>query len=419
MRLRARLAITLLLAAVPAVGGGLLVRRMLVPRPQEQRMQALLEDATARGGPGACAEVVARVADLQGRRARRVLIANAVLGAWMLLCAVAAAGPIVRRIRALGAAVRRSAAARYGEPVPAGGDDELADLARSFNQAGEEVRSHLLALERREQVLRSFVANTTHDVMVPLTVLQGHLVGLRKRTGGEETSAELIVAALEETHYLASLVHNLGAAAKLEAGEPETARHPVNLGPVVERVVGRHRPIARHREIDVDLAVPEEPLHACGDVTLIEQALSNIVHNAVRYNHPGGHVAVVLEAREAGRAFSLRVIDDGPGVPEEQLARLTERHFRGDAARSRRPEGRGLGLHITQEVARRHGFGLRITRGAEGGLEVALSGPLSQQGATPLTPAAEQHASCSPADTARRGEPCGAVAGPPRAPRQS
>ena len=126
------------------------------------------------------------------------------------------------------------------------------------------------------------------------------------------------------------------------AGEPETAPHPVDLGQVSGRVVGRHRPIAQHRAIEVELAVPEEPLRVHGDVTLIEQALS--------------------------------VIDDGPGVPEEQLSRLAERYFRGDAARSRRPEGRGLGLHITQEVARRHGFDLRIARSAEGGLDVELAG---------------------------------------------
>lgn len=373
MKLRARLALTLLLAAVPAVGGGILARRTLVLRPQEQRMQELIGDAAAHG-PGPCAEIVAHVTEIQGRRARGLVIANAVLCGWLLLCAVAAAGPIVRRIRALGTDVRRSAASHYSEPVPAVGDDELADLARAFNQAGEEVRSHLLTLEQREQVLRSFVSNTTHDVMVPLTVLQGHLVGLRKRIDGGGAAAELVVAALEETHYMASLMHNLGAAAKLEAGEPEIARHPVDLGQVVERVVGRHRPIAQHRAIEVELAVPEEPLRVDGDVTLIEQALSNIVHNAVRYNHPSGHVAVVLEAREAGRAFSLRVIDDGPGVPEDQLSRLAERNFRGDEARSRRPEGRGLGLHITQEVARRHGFELRIARSAEGGLEVELAG---------------------------------------------
>jgi signal transduction histidine kinase len=280
----------------------------------------------------------------------------------------------VRRIRALAAEVRRSAASRYSEPVRADGDDELAELARAFNQAGEEVRSHLLTLEQREQVLRAFVANTTHDVMVPLTVLQGHLVSLRKSADRQGTTAELLVSALEETHYLASLVHNLGAAAKLEAGEPEMARSEVDLCKLVERVAGRHRPIARERAVQVELAVPEDPLCVEGDVTLIEQALSNIVHNAVRYNHPEGHVAIVLDAHDGARRFSLRVIDDGPGVPEDQLSRLSERHFRGDAARTRRPEGRGLGLHITRQVAERHGFDLRFRRAEGGGLEVELSG---------------------------------------------
>jgi signal transduction histidine kinase len=114
-------------------------------------------------------------------------------------------------------------------------------------------------------------------------------------------------------------------------------------------------------------------VRAEGDVTLVEQALSNVVHNAVRYNKPGGHVAVILEAKD-GR-FCVRAFDDGPGVPESELTRIAERSYRSDEARARHPDGLGLGLSIAKDVAERHGFELELKRSEAGGLEVEIRGP--------------------------------------------
>jgi len=110
-----------------------------------------------------------------------------------------------------------------------------------------------------------------------------------------------------------------------------------------------------------------------GDVTLIEQAVSNVVHNAVRYNLRGGHVAVLLEEAPPD-GFRLRVVDDGPGVPAGELEGMVERRRRGDAARQREPGGLGLGLHITHGVAERHGFTLSFEPSEHGGLAVELRG---------------------------------------------
>jgi signal transduction histidine kinase len=283
---------------------------------------------------------------------------------------------MVRRIRALTGEVRRSAASHYATPVEVRGSDEIAQLGGAFNEAAAEVRSHLLVLERRDRTLRSFLANTTHDVMLPLTVLQGHLATMKKRVAeGVLPNPDTVLAASEEAHYLASLVHNLSAAAKLETGEPLMQLNTVELNALVERVVERHRPIAEARGIELNYAVPEATLRVEGDLTLVEQAVSNLVHNAVRHNRPEGHVAVLLEETPGDSArFSLKVIDDGPGVPEEQLTHLGERRFRGDEARTRNPDGQGLGLHIARQVAERHGFELSFARAEQGGLEARLQG---------------------------------------------
>lgn len=100
-----------------------------------------------------------------------------------------------------------------------------------------------------------------------------------------------------------------------------------------------------------------------------------MVLNGIRYGREDGHVAVVLETTRQ-QTFHLRVIDDGPGIPEEERSRLLERRFRGNEARTREPQGQGLGLHIVQHVVELHGWRLTLTPSEYGGLEVGFTGPL-------------------------------------------
>jgi signal transduction histidine kinase len=292
----------------------------------------------------------------------------------VLVTVLLAVGPVVRRIRVLTRAVQRSAAFDYADAVSIAGDDEIAELARAFAAAGREVRAQLAAKDRREQALRNFVADTTHDVAIPLTVLQGHLATLQECVARESPlSASALASAMSEAHYIGALLHNLSAAAKLDAADPQLARGAVDLGALVARVVSRHRPLARQRDVLIESAVPDGTVQADADVTLLEQAVSNIVYNAVRYNRAGGHVAVLLETPSAAE-FRIRVLDDGPGVPAETLVRLSERGFRGTQARTRDAAGQGLGLHITQRVVDTHGMRLQLSSPEAGGLQVDLSG---------------------------------------------
>jgi signal transduction histidine kinase len=330
---------------------------------------------------GPCAFVVAR-GPVPRRLPREVdFIATASMLCVALLAAVwFAVGSVIRRVHALASDMRASAATHYRHLVAVEGHDEIADLARTFNAAGGELRAHLLTVETREEALRSFLANTTHDVMIPLTVLQGHLSLLRRQI--DQCAPDLtqhVHAAAEEAAHIGALVHNLGAAAKLEAGEGIVRRDTVDLSALVERIVERHRPLAEPRGISIAFAVPpDSPVRVLGDLTLLEQAVGNIVANAVRYNNAAGHVAVSLETPlDEPRRFRLRIVDDGPGVADAELARLGERHFRGQTGRARHQEGQGLGLHIARTVAERHDFALRFARPDGGGLEVQLVGPLA------------------------------------------
>ncbi len=300
-----------------------------------------------------------------------------------------AVGPVLRRLRRLESAVHAQAVdARAELPAPMEGRDEVASLSRAFHAAGVAVREQLEAREAREEALRRFLADVTHDVMTPLTVLRGHLAALADLEPGSEAWREAMGGGVRETEYITALLQNLGTVARLETQGERLTLTRVELGPLIERVVARHRPLAREASVSLDYSVPEPGLWLLADETLLEQAVGNLVHNAIQ--HASANVAVVGRAGVAG-AFELTVMDDGPGVAEAELAAIRRRGVRGDEARSRFPSGQGLGLAIAQRISAAHGFELRLENDGDGdaGLRAVICGE-SQPESPPESPPESQ-----------------------------
>jgi signal transduction histidine kinase len=288
-----------------------------------------------------------------------------------LVAILVGVGPIVRRILSLTAAVRRFRGDTAQVPAPATEKDELGELSRAFHDAARSVREQHAELTSRERDLREFVENTSHDLATPLTVLQGHLAAL------ERGHDPLVVRqAMNEAHYLGSLLGSLALTAKLDAG----ARLEVtlDLDELVTRVVDRHRGLAERNAVMLEYATGEDALLVTADPTCVEQALTNLVGNAVRHNREGGHVAVVLDA--VGDEFVLRVLDDGPGLSPEERARVLSRGERGDRARTRGTQGQGLGLAIVSRVARAQCWDFTLEANEPSGLVAELRG---RRSATP------------------------------------
>lgn len=316
-----------------------------------------------------CQILLARMRPRPGEFRERLIALSAVILVVILAVTIAAA-PTVARIHRLSEHVRTTGARAPDTALPIRGNDEVAMLARALQEARRDARTHLDDVESRERTLREFVANTTHDVAVPLTVLQTHLSALESHPLDAEGSTR-VRDAMREAHYMGSLLRNLAAASRLDGGVPIEPR-PIDLGALVERVVARHQPLARASAVDLNVAIPSSLTIVRADATLAEQAVGNLVDNAIRYNRSGGHVAVVLDQLDA--TFVLRVQDDGTGVEAEELAQLATRRFRGGKARSRRPDGQGLGLAITSEAAAAFDWQLSFRHQTPSGLVAELTG---------------------------------------------
>jgi signal transduction histidine kinase len=301
-------------------------------------------------------------------------------GALLVITAAAALGvlfvlqPLTRRIGKL-----RSAAGAVGSStgyVSArdAAQDELGELSTSLDVAHDRIRSDAERLEERQRALERYLGDVAHDLKTPIASLQMSLEHAAN-TSRDAALSELLKSSLKDVIYLGALTNNLRLACQLREGWDPAAGDPsVDLGATIDRVVERTRYFAKNRGIALDSARPDVPVLVRCQTTAAEQAITNLVENAIAYGDPGGHVAVVLETDQ--RDFVLGVEDDGPGVLPAELPRLGERTFRSDEARQRDPSGSGLGLAITQEICQRCSFALSFERLAPRGLRVQVTGPI-------------------------------------------
>lgn len=291
--------------------------------------------------------------------------AASALFVWFLVVA-----PLRRRVTTLRRAARAVGTVEY---VPAGGRsrDELGDLGRSIDAAHERIRTDTERLVASRAALEEFLADVAHDLQTPLTSLRLALEELADAPLGAE-DREAVRAALDDVVYASSLTTNLRLASRLEHGVDGVEAPRVDLREIAERAGKREQIFARRRGMRLALVLPDGPVHVEADPTMTEQALTNVLQNAIIHGDAGGEVEMVLAIGDG--AFRWEVRDDGPGVPPEILPRLGERAFRGDEARTRDPKGTGLGLAITSEVCRRVGWSLRFEAHRPRGLVVRIEG---------------------------------------------
>jgi len=299
----------------------------------------------------------------------------------VLVAAAAGAGlgfifvvrPLAHRVRRLHTAAERVGEAGVYEPARQQRGDELDKVAAALDRAHGRIRADAARLEQRRRDLQRHLADVAHDLRTPLASLQLAIEQAADTADGQ-ARAELLSGALRDCVYVAGLTNNLRLASQLEEGwDPFSADAQVDLKDVVERVVARVGILGRRRGVELGCAVPDEAVMVRCDATACEQAIGNVVENAVFYGDRGGHVAVVLEEDGEG-GFVLTVVDDGPGVPPTALPRLGERTFRSDEARRRDPRGHGLGLAITSEVCARCGWELCFEGEEPRGLRVTIRG---------------------------------------------
>jgi len=273
---------------------------------------------------------------------------------------------IVHPLRRLTAASQTIARGDLSVRAPVRGGDEVARLARSFNDMAD-------SLARAEAARRNQTADIAHELRTPLTVLRGTLEAMVD--GVYPANDENLSAALAQVGTLSRLVDDLRLLALADAGRLTLHRGALNPRRILREMVEAHQPQAQERGISLLLDAPRALPMVLGDRDRLAQVMGNLLGNSLRHVPQGGHIVVQAEAR--GREVVIRVIDDGPGVGQEDISRLFERFWRGDPARQRATGGSGLGLAIARYIVEAHGGRIWAEATPGGGLTVAFTLPVA------------------------------------------
>ncbi len=228
-------------------------------------------------------------------------------------------------------------------------------------------------LRRVDRVRRDFVANVSHELRTPLTAVRGYVEALMDDPTSPEQRRTFLEVIDRHTARMERLVRDLLRLARLDAHQETADRRPTDVAALFRSVlVDLAEPIERRR-ISVDVTVAPEAASIQADVTKLQDALRNLVENAVNYSPEAGHVE--LDARVAANAIDLTVADSGPGLPESDLGRVFERFYRVDQSRTRDPRGTGLGLSIARQLIELHGGRVRAANRPEGGAIFTITLP--------------------------------------------
>jgi signal transduction histidine kinase len=212
-----------------------------------------------------------------------------------------------------------------------------------------------------EQLRRDLVANVSHDLRTPLTVIQGYLEGLRFGQIADRRSAEMAFDAMHvEVVRLLAMVHDLRQVASLDALAPRLELQPVAPADLAGTALRRIEPLAEAKGVALIDEVPDDLPAVAVDPDRLGQALYNLLENAVRHTPAGGRVRVsggtVADGSAGSGQLWLAVADNGEGIPAESLPHMFERFYRADQARSGQGEGgSGLGLTIVKGIVEAHG----------------------------------------------------------------
>jgi two-component system phosphate regulon sensor histidine kinase PhoR len=311
------------------------------------------------------------VVDRQGR----LQLANDAAQRMLKLDAVALGRPYVETVRhpAIAELVAAALLDRTPEPLQLSPprDPSRTIIARAAPAARDTAHGMVLVmhditdLRRADQIRRDFVANVSHELRTPLTAIRGYVEALSEDDVDAEESRRFLAIIIRHTERMERLVKDLLRLARLDAGQETLAVVACETRTLAQAVATDLARALGERRQSVDIAIAPDAEIVRGDPARLHDALRNLVANAITYGPEG--TTVRIEASRANGLITISVLDEGPGIPEEDLSRVFERFYRVDKSRARDPGGTGLGLAIVKHLVELHGGEVRAGNRPEGG----------------------------------------------------
>lgn len=293
------------------------------------------------------------------------LLVSALLARWFLR-------PVSRVTRAAGVLANGDLSVR----VPVEGKDELAQLSADFNRMAEK-------LQHDDVMRKQWVSDISHELRTPLAVLRGEIEALQD--GIRPPTSQRLASLQSEVCGLTRLVEDLHQLSKSDMGVMELQLHDVDMADVCQALYDRFHPRMAARELHLTMQIENQHrYHLRGDHQRLNQLLTNLLENSLRYTDAGGEVVLRLSrtAEPTPESLIINIMDSAPGVPDDALPRIFERLYRVDRSRSRALGGSGLGLSICRALVAAHGGQIKAENRATGGLNITICLPCYQPAST-------------------------------------
>ncbi|BAU27916.1 signal transduction histidine kinase [Aneurinibacillus soli] len=275
---------------------------------------------------------------------------------------------LTKPLRAMEAAAGEMARGNFAARVDVGITDEVGRLGHALNHMASE-------LAEVEQQRKEFLANVSHELRTPLSYIKGYSEAMIEGVVQAEDDKQRYVTLIHrEAGRMQRLVHDLLDLARLEGETYPLTLRPLPLAQLVEDTLEKFCPFLEEKSAQLTMELDPDMI-VIGDLDRLEQVIHNLCDNALRHLPENGQLTVTLIMAEGGRC-RLTVEDNGPGIPEGELARIGERFYRVDKARNRRNGGSGLGLSIVRQIVHLHGGTWTIESTVGTGTAVSIYLPL-------------------------------------------
>lgn len=278
---------------------------------------------------------------------------------------------VVAPLERIGVSARSFASGNHAARAAVEGPRETRVIAEAFNTMAGQVDDALQELRREERRKTQFVSDVSHELRTPLTAIRGAAETLLDGDVEPDDQQRFLSTIALEAERLGRLANDLLTLQRIEGATGELPLRHIDLRLAADRAAAALEPLLEDRE--VTLTVNGRAPVVLGDMDRLQQVVANLVDNASRITGPGGHVQVEL-GTQADRAI-LSVIDDGPGIPEEDLPRLFDRFYRADSSRTRTSGGSGLGLAIVRAIVTAHGGRIEAANNDDSGARMTVSLP--------------------------------------------
>lgn len=231
---------------------------------------------------------------------------------------------------------------------------EVQEMAIAFNNMA-------VSLEKLEAQRTEFVANVSHELKTPMTVIGGYVDGILDGTIPPDKQEYYMQIVSQETKRLSRLVRNMLEISRMQAKEgfSEEEKNRFDICECAGQVLLSFEQRIVQKELEVEVQFPEDPLYTMANQDAITQVLYNLVDNAVKFCRQGGKLR--LSITDADGKVRITVANDGPAIPAEELPFVFERFHKLDKSRNRKQEGWGLGLHIVKTLVCGHGEDISVS----------------------------------------------------------